>query len=375
MNCRTRNWSAAIGMLYLLFIPVGGAAFSPPIMPTQDRPSLGELVQTLEKYHQAFHGISYKPEYSVVGMGRTNDDETIWVSVDGNVVKSEGLDVDGRGDRLGRPGRRLGELASRKEGWCFSVSAAMDGRKGMTVTFYEKGSSAPLTAVAPSAGYFGYTTGAEYARESKTSIARQEMKGIQYWALVCDHPEGATITFLFDDDLRQIYTVTHVQAGDKAGPLDARLVKPMVAPSGVWSKNIAGPIEYVEFDGRLLPGRIPYERSGVYPGMDADDFPSGEVVYKNYALLTEKLTTRIEFSNLELPDPKDLEDGKVTSQGEHHIRYEVHDGKLVKITDTQAVDAANRARMRSGSGRWYGIMGLVFLAAVAVLVWHRRRNQ
>jgi hypothetical protein len=247
------------------------------------------------------------------------------------------------------------------------ASGAKAGEAGMTVVFHSPNSTSAL-ARDVSYGFIENRTFSEYALDSSLSVSSDTVFGIPVWVLNCDHPVGASVQFFFQHQPLQLIGLTWKRVeGDqfRLGPI---FLKPRVMTSGQWVSATYGPIEYGDFFDRTLPISMPFSGNSSEPNSKV----SGSHRFSNYNLLENDLSSKIEFPTFQLP-----EDGeRVTSQGEEAIRYEVRDGELVKIVDSQAIASARRSRFFNsafGSVWWYSI-GAILVIIILVFLINRRAS-
>lgn len=331
------------------------------------RPSENELIEVLEKYERAFHGLSFRPS-TESKLTRPISTQTNYVSLSGRVWSWEGVQEGRRVN--GQPGKfevRYAGKASADDGWVFSCNrrpapSAGESEVPMTIVFHPPRTTSAIARQVPE-GFLENQTFAEYAHGSTREVGDEMFFNVPAWVLKCDHPLGPSATFFFDKETRELRGLSWKRVeGDSFayGPL---YLPPRQMPSGQWVSATLGPIDYVLFEGRRLPSAIPFKGSSSVENSTV----TGEYRFSNYALLEHDLTTKIEFEDFQLP-----EDGeRVTSQGEEGIRYELRNGKVVKIIDSQAQIAARRARfLYSPTGMiwWYGIGAASSIAIIVFLV-------
>lgn len=343
------------------------------------KPVLAELLKSLENYGRGFHGLEFEmtnlaePDGawrtgSVVGHSVSRDGQ-IWAWNSGSEGPSPRTGEKGIAVFINSAGK-----ASLREGWRFNASIRQPrgkpaGEPGMTVTFYEPGASQAV-AREPALGFMKGQTFVGFVSESSTEIKGEVVEGERLWLLQCDHPLTGSAEFLFGTSLE----LSRIHFDQKAGDLvrlGERFSEPEKIPAGMWVRYRYGPIRYAEVAGRRLPEMIPGETVSSLP--EALVPVSLRTVFSGYRLLERDLDTRIGFETLGLP--ADSAHVRVTSQGEEGIRYELRDGRIVKVLDSDALEAASLARVRGeGSGwYWYSAMGAIVLVAAALLVWLRNR--
>ncbi len=344
--------------------------------PALGQPKALRLIRVLSKYTESLYGLSYKlnsetPNTPGRSAQKQRSQGRIWVSSDGAIRKQEQrIDI---ARPAGTTTTMFGGLSSARDGWRFRVSRSEYSNRslnsvGMTVTFYKPNTTGAVAGDVPE-GFIEHRTFAEYASDSKVSVKATSIDGEKLWELSCDHPVGMTVFFYFNEPASElVYVRTVRESGDQFG-LGALYLPARTMKHGQWVRSTYGPIDYTSFSGRRVPQSVPFAAEASVRGTRVQ----GVWKFHDYKHAPDNMTTRIAFGNLVLPD-----DGtRITSQGEEGIRYELRDGRIVKIADSDAVIAARRARMRRGPGarlRWYGLMGVLLVAGVAVFIWRRNHQ-
>jgi hypothetical protein len=330
-----------------------------------DEPEINSLLQELDRYEVAFHGLSV----SVESVPENNSQTIIarsWISQNGGIRKAELQTISGSTTLYS------GIICDFTNGWSISCSQAKPSIPGSestsaileSVDRNNRDSITKLACTEVENGFIEGNTFYHFAQQCKKRIYNRQIHETNYWSLECDHPKFCSVSFLFDAELRLRLIELSFQPGDESG--GALNVEPDKVPSGTWSRRTIGPIEYSRFFDRDLPVTIhsTFCTSGGAAG-------ASTVRFIDYQMNEEDINSRISFSNIH------LEEGmRVTKKGEHWIRHELRDGRVVKIVDSDAVAAADRARMGGflqSRLAWYIGSGLLLVCAIFVLIWQRTR--
>lgn len=149
-----------------------------------------------------------------------------------------------------------------------------------------------------------------------------------------------------------------------------RFEQPREVPLGTKVNSRCGPIKYETINGRDLPTQYQEVTRGLGKPRTL------QTTISDITPLATDLTSLIEFEGI-LVNPVDgRPKSRVHSQGEPTIRYEVHDGKLVKVVDANAIEMARVARLRQGGNRFSmtSVATVLFIVlATGFLLWRKGR--
>lgn len=337
-------------------------------------PDIKDLRKSLEDYHSAFFGMSFDSFTESKRDGQLHSSPVVHNSVsrDGMIWETSSSHEETFGNaRI--PGTLISESkANAQEGWIFNANARF-GSAGepldppaLMVTFYtRKGWGAVGGRI--ECGFIECWTFSDYVAECQIGLTWDE--GTGHWILDGDHPSGPSVQFRFDSDLILRGFTILKEPGDLVNLGQLHLPTSQL-PTGVWSR-VEFDIQYDELHGRRLPVRIHGENTNSQ--FSATTLTSR---FTNYLPLENDLGSMISLSAIRLPE-NDVKSGgyPVFSQGETGIAYELRDGRIVKVLDAGAVEAASVARVRGRQTGlfWYLSLGAAIAISVGIMVWLRNR--
>jgi hypothetical protein len=327
------------------------------------------LIQELERIESAYDGLSFRFTTSANGNALP---ERIWcISPDGQVARSGWkISSQAKGSQ-GSVVSRI-SLLSLSEGWDFNCNFdPSDGppheASALSVQFVEPGFR--NRAFSPLLLADGHQSISDYIEECTVSHSDSRIESDSYRSLSCVHPTLPDYTYYFDERNRLIYVDRKVSGGEMLSH-GKRFEQPRKVPFGTKVNSRCGPIQYETIHGRDLPTQYQEVTRGLGKPHTL------QTTISDITPLATDLTSLIEFEGV-LVNPGDgRPKNRVHSQGEPTIRYEVHNGKLVKVVDGNAIKMSRTARLRQG-GNGFGVARIaVFLFIIlgtAFLLWKKGR--
>ena len=363
------------GALILIFVTP--ALFSTPdyglgcTVVVYDQPSVSQLTDACVAFEKQFNGLTFVQVISFKSSDNRQKSQW-WVSEDGRVAKKEisfeSQATDAKGKFYGRI-----DLRSITNSFAFGLTYPKFGRQKnrasqMTVEFLIEGFHANAQnafSLAPDSQNIE-----DYIRESNGRVESDSRSAEAAFALVCEHPRVPDKRFVFDKNMRLVFVDFKSDSSDQFRN-GLKNTPPMSLPPrmrGAKGTSEIGPISYQEFGDRWVVSEF---REKTTAGSET---MVRSVKFADYELLETDLSDTIEFEGIALPTQNP--DRRVSSQGELAIRYEIKDGKIVKVLDSDALAAAAAARQRQGTygmARWYAGMGLMLVLAICSFIWARGR--
>lgn len=319
----------------------------------------------LTAFQHSFYGMSFALK-TVRLDGAVFNEGMIWISRDGKICKSE-LMFPGADHRV-----RSGTISNGIEGWLFIASQRepqVDASVSSAVIEYFDPTHVDVAINSIFSDLpFGFVEGRTFDRfvnESSLNVHKEIINGVAYEGLNCDHPQLCSVVFLFDSDERLRFVKVDYGSGDRLpGSQDG---SDRVLQTHQWIKRLIGPIEYAVWEDRLVPCEFPTESSS----SEFDKAAGNTRFFSEFTTIPADIDGRIEFSNVSLNEGM-----RVTKFGEHWIRHELRDGRVVKIADSNALAAADQARM-GGFIRsrivWYVGLCCLLVGVIALLCWQRAK--
>lgn len=334
-------------------------------------------IKQLEAHESSFFGLrfDYRAEY----LGPDRKPMVLrsgWVSIgeDGK-LRTARIASGASGDYVVRI------WADGRAGWLLNSSPLSDGRKpevkrSRTVLMLAPDNLDPAAlSGATDVGYgFGYSTGTRDAGLPSMSRCRWESGervGFRGRFLVCERDRMPTWEFGFDDQGILRMLVQRVKNGDgytvhsrtrNGAPYEASMIL------------VDGPIQYTDFEGKKVPSRW------LSRMWESDQFPTGSPL----SVVQVELTNFRRDPELEASWLTDTEEyyfgpaGTISCLDDPDSQYQVENGKIVRLVDSEALRNAELARMERNQGprwvMWRNIfLGVVAFTSLAVLVWLRNR--